>query len=222
MSRRVGSRLPADIWWGPSVRQIPLHPFLSLTICLLRKLDIWPVELPISRALQTAHQEPCSSVSCAFQTGSCIQTPHQTRGQSHLVSFCQEDKVWACLCSRLHPLLYDAARSVNSLRVAQMVIFEFFPFSFIYSPDHFYKSKLPINSMVTSSEFTEERQYIWFFLFTSFSHKWIYSCHLPKVPNLFFKEHYVLIDFNVLVFDEFHFLVVIILDEAHIAPTFGQ
>lgn len=76
--------------------------------------------------------------------------------------------------------------------------------------------------MVTSSEFTEERQYIWFFLFTSFSHKWIYSCHLPKVPNLFFKEHYVLIDFNVLVFDEFHFLVVIILDEAHIAPTFGQ
>ena len=32
----------------------------------------------------------------------------------------------------------------------------------------------------------------------------------------------MLIDFNVLVFDEFHFLVVIILDEAHIAPTFGQ
>lgn len=32
----------------------------------------------------------------------------------------------------------------------------------------------------------------------------------------------MLIDFNMLVFDEFHFLVVIILDEAHIAPTFGQ
>lgn len=31
----------------------------------------------------------------------------------------------------------------------------------------------------------------------------------------------MLIDFT-LVFDEFHFLVVIILDEAHIAPTFGQ
>ena len=54
-----------------------------------------------------------------------------------------------CLFSRLHSLLYDAARSVNSLGVAQMVIFEFFPFSFIYSPDHFYKSKLPINSVVT-------------------------------------------------------------------------
>ena len=30
------------------------------------------------------------------------------------------------------------------------------------------------------------------------------------------------IDFNVLVFDEFHFLVVIILDEAPTAPTFGR
>lgn len=38
----------------------------------------------------------------------------------------------------------------------------------------------------------------------------------------FFKEHYVPIDFNVLVFDEFHFPVVIILDEAPTAPTFGR
>ena len=48
------------------------------------------------------------------------------------------------------------------------------------------------------------------------------SSFIHLIGSLFFKEHYVLIDFNVLVFDEFHFLVVIILDEAHIAPTFGQ